>query len=75
MAELEWIEVSDSKRIIAMAYDEEEEVIFVRFPKSEVEWCYEDCPPTVWEEFSAADQSKGSYIHETLNYKPNHRHE
>jgi hypothetical protein len=75
MAELGWIDVSDSDRIIAMAYDEVEEAIYVRFPKSEVEWCYEACPPNVWDEFSAAGQSKGQYIHETLNHKPNHRHE
>ncbi len=75
MAEIEWIEVTDSERIVAMAYDEDEEVIYVRFPKGDVEWCYEDCPPNVWEEFAAPGQSKGRYINDTLNYKPHHRHE
>lgn len=74
MAELDWIEVGDSDRITAMAYDEEQEMIFVRFPDG-VEWCYEDCPPHVWEEFSAAGQSKGQYIYGTLNHKTHHRHE
>jgi hypothetical protein len=73
MPEIEWIDVTDSERIVAMAYDEDEEVIYVRFPDGEVEWCYEDCPPHVWDEFSASGQSKGRYIHETLNHKPNHR--
>lgn len=75
MPEIEWTEVTDSERIVAMAYDEEEESIYVRFPKGGVEWCYEDCPPHIWDEFSASGQSKGLYIHETLNHKPNHRHE
>jgi hypothetical protein len=71
---IEWIEV-DSERIEAMAYDEEEERILVRFPGSGVEWCYESCPPIVWEEFSNPNQSKGKFIHEVLNHKPHHRHE
>jgi hypothetical protein len=75
MSDIEWIDVSDSERIVAMAYDNENEAILVRFTKDEVEWCYESCPPHVWEEFSAPSQSKGRYIHQVLNDKPNHRYE
>ncbi|MDQ1500734.1 MAG: hypothetical protein QOF36_501 [Microbacteriaceae bacterium] len=74
MTEPEWIPVTDSDRITAMAYDVEAEAIFVRFTKDEVEWCYEECPPHVWEEFSNPAQSKGQYIHQVLNHKTNHRH-
>ena len=72
MDELEWIEVLDSERIVAMAYDEEMETIYVRFPEG-VEWLYEGCPPNVWEEFSSAGLSKGRYIREVLDHKPNRR--
>jgi KTSC domain len=75
VSDIEWIDVSDSKRIVAMAYDEAGEAILVRFAKDEVEWCYEGCPLHVWEEFSDPAQSKGSYIHEILNHKPHHRYE
>jgi hypothetical protein len=75
MSDIEWIDVPDSERIVAMAYDEGEEAIFVRFTKDEIEWCYEACPPHVWEEFSNPAQSKGRYIHDVLNHKPYHRHE
>jgi hypothetical protein len=71
--EIDWTEVLDSERIAAMAYDEETETIYVRFP-DEVEWLYEQCPSVVWEEFSAPGQSKGRYIHEVLNHKPNRRY-
>jgi len=75
MTEIEWIEVTDSERIVAMAYDEEEEAILVRFKKDEVEWCYEGCPPHVWEEFSDPGQSKGQYIHQVLNHKSHRRYD
>ena len=72
MNEPEWIDVSDSERIVAMAYDVEQEVIHVRFPDG-VEWTYGDCPPVVWEEFTAPGQSKGRFIFDVLNHKPNHQ--
>lgn len=74
-SDIEWIDVDSSTRSVAIAYDEEEELIYVRFPQGEVEWCYEECPPHVWEAFSAGDQSKGQYIAQVLDHKPNHRHE
>jgi hypothetical protein len=71
---LEWIPVSSSERIIAEAYDPEQEKIFVRFKKDGVEWWYAACPPHVWAEFTAPGQSRGQYIAKVLNYKPNGRH-
>jgi hypothetical protein len=70
--ELSWIDVAGSKRIVAMAYDSEAEAILVRFPNG-VEWWYRECPPAVWEEFSAETTSKGQYIANVLNHKPNGR--
>lgn len=70
---LEWIPVSNSKRIVAEAYDAETERIYVRFPDG-VEWWYAACPPQIWEEFTAPGQSRGQYIHQVLNHKPNGRH-
>lgn len=69
---IDWIPVTDSERIVAMAYDSEREAIYVRFPDG-VEWYYEACPPAVWEEFAALGQSKGGYIARVLNHKPNGR--
>jgi hypothetical protein len=70
---IEWIIVSASGRIIAEAYDAATETIYVRFPNG-VEWWYSACPLQVWEAFTAPGQSRGQYIHQVLNYKPNGRH-
>lgn len=69
---IEWIAV-DSTRVVAEAYDPGTETIYVRFPDG-VEWWYGACPPDVWEAYRAPDQSRGRYIHEVLNFKPNGRH-
>ena len=69
---LEWIPVSDSERVIAVAYDIASETIYARFPGG-VEYWYSGCPPHVWEEFTAPGISKGSYIHHTLNGHPKGR--
>jgi hypothetical protein len=68
---IEWIEVSGSSRIVAEAYDFDTETIYVRFPNG-VEWWYSACPAHVWEEFRS--QSRGQYIHDVLNHKPNGRY-
>jgi hypothetical protein len=68
-----WIPVSGSSRIVAEAYDLETERIYVRFPDG-VEWWYAACPPKVWESFTAPGQSRGQYIHEVLDHKPNGRY-
>lgn len=70
---IEWTEVSGSSRIVAEAYDPETETIYVRFPNG-VEWFYAACPLDVWQEFIAPGQSRGKYIHDVLNLKPNGRY-
>jgi KTSC domain len=70
---LDWLEVS-STRITHEAFDAENEIIYVRFPKGGVEWWYGECPLQIWEEFTAEGQSRGQYIHQVLNGKPNGRH-
>jgi hypothetical protein len=70
---IEWIPVPGSTRITAEAYDAATETIYVRFPNG-VEWRYAACPPQTWEAFTASGQSRGQYIHQVLNHKPNGRH-
>ena len=72
MIELEWIPVEGSERISAMAYDSATETIYVQFPKGGTQWHYDGCPPHLWSEFVAAP-SKGQYIHQVLNNRPNGR--
>jgi len=72
MSDTDWIEVSGSARIIAERYDQENERILVRF-KDGREWWYGACPPSVWQEFTAPGQSRGQYIAQVLNFKPNGR--
>jgi hypothetical protein len=69
---IEWTPVGGSSRVIAEAYDPEAETIYVRFPDG-VEWFYGACPPDVWERFTAPSQSRGEFIAQVLNYKPNGR--
>lgn len=65
---IDWIEVNDSSRVSAVAYDVDEERILVRFRKDGVEWQYPNCPLVVWQEFMAPATSKGQYIYEQLNH-------
>jgi hypothetical protein len=69
----DWNPVHNSSRIVAEAYDEEAQRIYVRFPDG-VEWWYGNCPRRVWEEFTAPGQSRGKYIHQILDNKPNGRY-
>lgn len=69
---IEWQPVTDSQRIVAEAYVPETETILVRFP-SGVEWAYSACPPSTWQEFTAPGQSRGRYIANVLDAKPNGR--
>ena len=64
---IDWIDVSDSERVSAVAYDAEEERILVQFKDSEVLYQYRGCPPFIWDEFMDARTSKGKFIHERLN--------
>lgn len=65
----DWRHVTGSTRIVAEAYNEEEEKIYVRFHDG-AEWVYEDCPMSVWEDFTAPGQSRGKFINEVLDHKP-----
>jgi KTSC domain len=67
---IEWIPVHGSSRIVAEAYDPETETILVQFHDG-TEWSYSACSPMVWEEFTAPGQSRGQYIAQVLNAKPN----
>lgn len=69
---IDWIPVTGSTRIVAEAYDPEAETILVQFPDG-TEWAYAACPAAVWEEFTAAGQSRGQYISRVLDAKPNGR--
>ena len=71
MMHAQWRSVVSS-RITHEAYDSAGERILVRFPNG-VEWSYEDCPPSVWTAFTAPGQSRGQFIHQVLDHKPNHR--
>ena len=70
---IRWIDVTDSSRVSAVGYDSDAETIYARFPDG-VEWWYSDCPPHIWEAFTAPGQSKGGYIRRTLDHHPNGRH-
>lgn len=67
---INWQPVTGSSRIIAEAYLSEAETILVRFPDG-VEWFYSACAPFVWHEFTAPGQSRGKYIANVLDAKPN----
>ena len=69
----DWNPVHNSSRIVAEAYDEDAQEIYVRFPDG-VEWWYGNCSRLVWEEFTAPGQSRGRYIHNVLDSKPNGRY-
>jgi hypothetical protein len=66
----EWVPVSGSSRVVAERYDGMSERIYVRFPDG-MEWWYGACTPQTWAEFTS--QSRGKYIAEVLNHKPNGR--
>lgn len=44
---LKWIDVPDSVRVTAVAYDADAEKIYVRFPNG-VEWWYGSSPQESW---------------------------
>lgn len=71
IVDIEWIEVPESSRISAMAYDRENERILVRLRSGDKGWQYLGCPPGVWDDFSNPATSKGAFIHERLNF---HQH-
>ncbi len=70
---INWIDVTDSERVVAVAYDQAQETIFVRFKKDEVEWWYGSCLPHIREQFTIPAVSKGRFIREVLDNHPNGR--
>jgi len=71
---ISWVDVPDSERVTAIAYDSEQETIYVRFKRDGVEWWYGSCPPHVWEQFTQPGVSKGRFIREVLDHHPNGRY-
>lgn len=69
---VDWCDVQDSSRVVAEAYLPEIETILVRFPDG-TEWAYSACPPATWEAFTSPEQSRGQYIADVLDAKPNGR--
>jgi hypothetical protein len=67
---MQWVDVHDSQRVVAVAYDSKQEVIYVRFPDGSA-WWYGGCPPHVWEEFTSPGTSKGRFIKDSLDAHPN----
>lgn len=67
---IKWIDVTGSERVIAVAYDPEQEIIYVRFKNGGVEWWYSSCPPHIWEQFTMPGVSKGRFIREVLDNHP-----
>lgn len=66
---IDWIPVTGSSWIVAEAYSEETETIYVKFNDG-TGWAYQACPPNVWAEFTAEGQSRGQYINKVLKFKP-----
>jgi len=66
--ELEWIDMNSSN-VESAAYNPDAEMIYVRFKEGGV-YAYDQCPPHMWEEFTAPGQSPGKYVNEILKYKP-----
>lgn len=64
---LSWIPVDGSTRVVAIAYDEHAETIYVRFPDGK-EWMYLGWPRNTWDEFSAPGVSKGQFIARVLDH-------
>lgn len=71
---INWIDIADSERVAAVAYDAEQEVIYVRFGRDGVEWWYSSCPQHIWEQFTMPGASKGRFIREVLDAHPKGRH-
>lgn len=70
---LEWIPV-DSERIVAAAYDSEQQAILVQFPNG-TKWWYGNCGPEIWGEFVSPMTSQGRYIKDVLDHHPNGRYD
>ena len=65
---MEWIPVS-SQAITQLAYDSDQEVIFVEFVGVR-QYLYGGCGAEVWDEFMRPETSKGGFVNGRL--KPSH---
>jgi hypothetical protein len=68
MTQLNWIDF-DSSTVAQGAFDPETESIYVRFVNGGT-YGYDECPPHLWAEFTAPEQSPGKYVHSVLKFKP-----
>ena len=55
-----------SGRVSEIGYDPEVATVYVRFAKDGRGWSCRNVPPDVWEQFLASE-SKGQFIHQTLD--------
>ena len=62
----------DSTAVLAIAYDAEPGVIYVRF-RSGAEWRYLACTPAEWAQLADPRVSKGRYVNDVLKRKPAER--
>lgn len=69
----EWRPV-DSEVITAEGFDPETDTIYLRFKKDGSEWWYSECPPHIWDQFTAPGQSRGAYLNKVLKFKPSGRY-
>ncbi|SIF22527.1 Uncharacterised protein [Mycobacteroides abscessus subsp. abscessus] len=70
---VDWHPVTFSIRIVAEAYLPERGSILVRFKNDGVEWEYKNCSLDTWKAFTAPGQSRGQFIYDVLDQKPNGR--
>lgn len=71
MSKVQWQAV-DSDRVTDIAYVVEERTILVRFPDG-TKWYYSHCDPKIWARFVHPGTSKGEFIADVLDNKPNGR--
>lgn len=64
----DWIAISSS-RATAIAYDEDQQVIYVRFADGAV-YHYAECSQVVWDGLRASGVSIGRYITNVLDQHP-----
>jgi hypothetical protein len=65
MIPINWINVTESTIVTAIAYDDAAERIFVRL-HSGVEFYFDNCDPALWNQFKSPAHSKGEFIKNVL---------
>jgi hypothetical protein len=66
---LEWIGVTNSTLVSAVAFDEAAERIFVKLHSGKV-WLFDDCTSDLWEAFVSSGISKGEFMTGVLERRP-----